>query len=279
MLRVVTHPDGVDAGFDAARADGMLPDGAEVLTDVVPGNDRLSPEEQLHIYAFAYFDRIIDVLADEYPTVQHLLSPQHFRRLMREYLGDHPSATYTLNRVGAPFADWLAARAARVAKAQPTLSAKLAFAVDIAIVERTMDEVWDEPFATAIAFEELQAIPMEAWADVRLETMPALALLELAHPITEAMNAARDDEAIVVPAPEPAWICVYRDDDRRWRFELTFEQHGLLAALSQGQSLGEAIEAVATSEGADGAAMMSGLGDWFKDWMGTGLFCSVRRGA
>ena len=92
------------------------------------------------------------------------------------------------------------------------------------------------------------------------------------------MNAARDDEAIVVPKPATTWICIYRDDDRRWRFELTFEQHGLLAALSRGETLGEAIEAVATSEGADVAAMMSGLGGWFKEWMGTGLFASVRLG-
>jgi len=278
MLRVVAHPDGVDAGFDAAREEGLLPEGATTLSDVVPGNDRLSPAQQLHIYAFAYFDRIADVLAGEYPTVQHLLSPEHFRRLLREFLVDRPSAAYSLNRVGLPFADWLAERSARVAKAQPSLSAKLAFAVDVAIVERTMDEVWDEPFADPVPFEQLQAIPLDSWADVHLETIPALALLELAHPVTGAMNAARDGEAIEVPAPTPTWICVYRDDRQRWRFDLSFEQHGLLAALTDDASLGEAIEAVATSEGADVAAMMGGLGEWFKEWMGSGLFCSVRGG-
>jgi hypothetical protein len=117
---------------------------------------------------------------------------------------------------------------------------------------------------------------MEVWADVRLQTLPAMILLELAHPVTDAMNAARDDRAVVVPEPRPTWLCVYRDDVQRWRFDLGFEQHGLLSELASGATLGEAIETVAALKGADVAAMMSGLGAWFKDWMGSGLFCAVR---
>jgi len=103
-------------------------------------------------------------------------------------------------------------------------------------------------------------------------------LLELAHPITAAMNAARDDEPMVVPAPQPSWICVYRDDSQRWRVQLSFEQFALLSALVDGASLGTAIESVATTDGADVAAMMAGLGDWFRQWMGSGLFSAERLG-
>ena len=214
-------------------------------------------------------------MAGEYPTVQDLLSPEHFRRLCREFLTDHPSRSYTIGAVSIPFAGWLAERSAREAKARPRWAAKLAFACDVAIVERTMDEVWDEPFADPIPFDELQAIPIEQWPDAKLETIPAFALLELNHSVTEAMNAARDDHAVTASPPEKAWLCVYRNDDSRWRLDLTFEQHALLCALDDGATLGDAIEAVATTEGADVAAMMAGLGGWFEEWMGSGLFCRV----
>ena len=271
MLRVVTHPDGVDAGVLAASAEGLLPDGAERLEDVVPGNDRLTAAEQLHIYAFAYFDRIIEVLAGELPAVQHLLGEDVFFEEMKRYLGEHPSSTWTLDRVGASMAEWLARRADEVED-----GARWRVAVDIARVERAMDAVWDEPFAGPVTYEALASFPHDRWPDARLRTIPALRLLSLQHPVTALMNAARDGEDTELPEPEPAWMCVYRDDAKRWRFPLDREQHCLLAALHRGHTLGAAIGEVAQLDGTDIGALMGSLGEWFREWMGSGLFSSVQ---
>ncbi len=267
MLRIVTHPGGVDAGFDAAQSEGLLPPGTSSLDDLVPPNDRLSAGEQLHVYAFAYFDRIIDVLRGEYPTVEFLLGPGPFGQLARAFLVDQPSRTYTLNRVGVPFSGWLAERAVD----QP----ELAFAVDLALVERALDEVWDCKAEEPVAYEALQAIPPDRWDRVRLHTIAALQLFELAHPITEFMNGVMRDEAAPVPEPSPAYVCVYCTLAGRYRIPLSFEQHGILSALLAGSTLGEAIELAATSEGADVPAMLAGLGGWFRDWTERGLFSGV----
>lgn len=270
MLRIVTHPDGVDAGTEAAIAEGLLPHGATTLSEVVPGNDKLSPTEQLHIYAFAYFDRVIDVLAAELPTVQHLFGEEPFRDAMRQFLTDHPSATWTLDRVGMPLASWFEDRAP-----QSSDPLRWQVAADMARVERAMDAVWDEPFAEPVSYEELAAIATDQWAQARLTPIPAFRLLALGHPVREVMNAATTGQAPTLPASRAAWMCVYRDDSRRWRFPLDQSQFVLLSALERGATLGGAITQVAALPGTDVGALLGSLGDWFREWMGSGLFAQV----
>jgi len=273
MLRVVTHPEGVDAGFEAAKAEGLLPVGASELADVVPPNDRMSPTEQLEVYGYAYFARIIDVLAGEFPTAVELLGETEFRAAAREFLVEHPSQTWSLDRVGAPFADWMQAIADQ--QRDERLAATLRFCADVARVERAMDQVWDRRFEEPVPFERLQAIAQDLWPTVRLKTIAAMELLQLGHPTSEAMNAVNRGDEPELPPPETAWICVYRRGDRRFRFPIGREQHALLSALQAGETMGAAIEATATMDGADVAAMMAGLGGWFADWMASGLFCGV----
>lgn len=267
MLRVVTHPDGVDAGFEAAQREGLLPPGTTALSDLVPPNDRLGAAEQLHVYAFAYFDRLIDVLRAEYPTVEFLLGDDRFWALAKDFITEQPSRTYTLNRVGIPFAGWLAARAGD--------DPRLAFAVDLACVERAMDEVWDRAAEEPVAYEAVQALAPDDWGRAHLRPIGALELFELGHPVSGFMNGVIRGELTEVPAPEPAWVCVYCTERGRFRMPISFEQHGVLSALVGGATLGEAIEAAATAEGADVPAMLAGLGEWFRDWTGRGLFMAV----
>ncbi len=267
MLRIVTHPGGVDAGFEAAQSEGLLPAGTSSLDDLVPPNDRLSAGEQLHVYAFAYFDRITDVLRGEYPSVELLLGPARFGSLARDFITEQPSRTYTLNRVGVPFSSWLAERAGD----DPLLS----FAIDLSLVERALDEVWDCKAEAPVAYEALQVIPPDRWDRVRLDTIDALQLFELRHPISAFMNGVMRGDLDGVPEPEPSWVCVYCTLAGRYRIPLSFEQHALLSSLVDGATLGEAIEAAATSEGADVPAMLAGLGGWFRDWTERGLFRAV----
>ncbi len=275
LLTVVTDPDGVERGVERAVADGALPGDARTLSDVVPGGPRLTPIEQLHIYGYAYFARIVDVLADELPSVRALLGEDAFEAAMRRYLQAHPSRSWTLDHVSEDLPAWLEAQAS--GSAEP---ARWRVAADLARVERALDAVWDEPFVDPVGYEELAAIPMDAWASARLEPIPALRLLTLGHPVTDLMNHARDGSGDAVPSealpgPLPSWMCVHRDDARRWRFPLDRAQFTLLSALVRGASVGEALEEVAGLDEVSLDALLGALGDWFRDWMGSGLFAAV----
>ena len=49
----------------------------------------------------------------------------------------------------------------------------------------------------------------------------------------------------------------------------------MLSALNDGLCLGEALERAAAAPGVD-AAEFEGLGDWFKQWTGEGMFAALR---
>ncbi|MCO4769397.1 MAG: putative DNA-binding domain-containing protein [Deltaproteobacteria bacterium] len=268
FLRVVTHPTGVDEGVRAATAEGLLPHGARRLEDVIPGNDRLSALEQLHIYGFAYFDRIVEVLAGEMPAVQHLLGERVFAEAMKRYLAEHPSSTWTLDRVGAAAPQWLAEQG----EEDGTL---WRVAADVAAVQQAMDAVWNEPFEDPVPYARLAAVPMEEWAGARVQLIPAVRLLALSYPVTEVMNAARDQGEVVLPAAAPSWMCVYRDDTARWRFALDRPQFVLLSALARGNSLADALAEVLELADVQPAQLLGDLGGWFERWFGNGLVSAV----
>ncbi len=269
MLAVVTHPDGVEAGWASVAPPG----GARELRELVPGNDRLTPTEQLHVYGFAYFERLIDILIEEYPGVQAAVGEGAFRSLCRAFLVDCPSTSWTLNRLSAPFPGWLEGRGAALG------DARLAFAASVASVERAMDEVWDAPFEDPVSADALAAVPADGWADLRLRTTAAMRLLTLDHPVSAFMNAVRREEPFEIADPEPAWVLVHRRDLVRYRLPLVREQHDLLAALTAGATLGEALEAAAGREGADVGRMMASVGDWLRDLAARGIFVGLAAGA
>jgi hypothetical protein len=268
MLRVVTHHDGLDSGLlEASQEEPGNPGGSLDVEDIVPPNARLSSQEQLQIYAFMYFARLIEVMEDEYPNVLFLLGPDRFARVARAYLGEHPSSHYNLGRLSAGFPDYLATL--------DESAAYPAFASALARVERAMEDIVDDPAEEPIAFETLTAIPLDNWPQARMRPIRALRLLQLDHPVNDFMNARREEYFAPVPEPGEVAMCIHRVGFQVYRHEIEPEQFLLLSSLNDGATLGEAIESVALSPGCDADKMMAGLSGWFEEWMADDLFASI----
>ena len=58
FLEVITHPEGVSAGGRAARMS---------IDEVLRPSESLTASERVGIYAGMYFNRLIEVLEDEFP--------------------------------------------------------------------------------------------------------------------------------------------------------------------------------------------------------------------
>jgi len=267
MLRVVSHPGGAAAGLQAVGEEGLFPGGATVPEQVVPGNDRLSPAQQLQIYAFMYFARLVEVLEMEFPTVRFLLGQEHFEKLARTFLTIHPSSHYSLNRLSVGFPDFLRNEARDVPHQD--------FAVALAQVERAMEDVTDDPRDEPLSSDALSSIPRERWPSARLRPIRAMRLLELSHPTTEFMNAVQQDRHENVPPAGPTVICVYRPDSTVYRKPIPPLRHQLLARLVAGEPLGQAIEGIVRDGEVDPASLAGSLAGWFEDWAEDRLFCAI----
>lgn len=267
MMRVVTHHEGIEAGLEAATSSGMWPGGDRTVESIVPGNARLDAREQLQIYAFMYFARLIEVMEAEYPTVLFLVGPDRFAQLVRLFLRDQPSKHYNLARLSVGFPDFLAS----LGDDQPYSG----FAQALALVERAMEDVVDDPEEQAIPYEVLASIPGHRWANTRLKPISAMRLLRVSHPVNEFMNGVQGGWFAPVPEPSETHVVVYRSSFRCRRQELLPEQFHLLESLQSGATLGEAIEAGAGVPGANIQTMMNELGSWFEHWMTQALFTEI----
>ena len=264
MQALIMDPDGVQSALRSKAVGNILPFTKESLEGLVLPSQQLNSVERLSIYGEMYFWRLTEILAEEFPTVQHLLGKEVFGKVVRDFVTRHPSTHYSLTRLGSKFPAYLADEADDIPDRE--------FVADVATVERAMEDVFDARRAEPIQFEDLTAIPIERWGDVRLQTIPALRLLQLDYPVNTFITAVREDRHMDIPAAAPAFVAVYRHNYRVWRIDLDAQRFTLLAALHQGESLGSALDLCASLPEADPAGLMDAVSCWFREWTSEGLF-------
>ena len=66
-------------------------------------NARLAPRKQINIYAYAYKERLLGILQEDYPQLCERLGIRKFRRLAGSYLNDHPPQTHRLAQYSIAF--------------------------------------------------------------------------------------------------------------------------------------------------------------------------------
>lgn len=263
MQVLLTHPDGASAGAKsaAARAESPLS-----IPDVFLPSRELGAAERVEIYAEMYFARLVEILAEEFPAFTRLVGHERAHALFRAYVVAHPSRHYSLNVLGRRLEAFLGGEAEPF---EPR-----AFALELVRLERAVQDVFDAPECASLAADAIAAVPAERWGEARLVPIPALALFPFEHPVNAWYQAFKDDEERAVPAPEPAWLAVFRQDGRVWRMELSHAQHDLLAELVRGRPLGAALTALGEA-GHDLAALAPNLQGWFRTWAAEGFFARV----
>lgn len=265
MYSVVSHPEGAEAGVKASSKPGD--NAAHDLEQTVLPSDQLTPLECVSVYADMYFWRFIDIMAGEYPTVQHILGEELFKQVIKDYITHHPSTHYNLNRLSIKFPHYLLKEAGEIPH-QPFVAA-------VATVERTMEDAFDDPHREKISPEAIQSIPGEQWVDIRLQFNPALYLLELEYPVNDYMTAVKENRHMDIPKAQKTHVVVYRRDYMIWREDLDHEGYLLLSRLKDGESLGDALESCALQEGVDTDKIAASLGEWFQRWTAQEFFCGL----
>jgi hypothetical protein len=181
-----------------ASAPGALTASPALLGLSAP-SARLDPAARLQVYADAYFWRLRDVLAENFPRVSGILGPERFADLAREYLARHPSEHPSLRFLGRE----LAALIARQADLPPALA-------DLARLEWARVEVFDAPDCEPLTAEALRSVRPDDWPRLHFAPIPALAVLRTTWPAHELWDGA--DPATLTPRPGHVRVWRARDD-------------------------------------------------------------------
>lgn len=278
MQFVITHPDGVVDGVESPSAQAEIPVAAGRIEEVVRPSRTQTSVERLHVYANAYYARLLECLREEYPATARAVGEEAFDGLAFGYLQDFPSESYTLSNLGTKFPKYLAE--SRPPNENDDGSPDWAeFLIDLARLERTYSEVFDGPGEERqpeLDLDELLRIPTREWENLRFVAAPCLRLESYRFPVQQFASAVRNEQDDL-PAVEPArtWLAISRLHYRVRRWSLTEPQFRLLKRLAAGDPLLAALESVFRDSVEDERTLSQSLREWFAEWSSARMFVAV----
>lgn len=262
MQAVVVQPGTTDDALHEQRA--VVPPAA--VDQVILPSSTLTPAERLAIYQGMYPLRMVEALQSDYEALQHFLGDERFEQLVQAYVQVHPSRSYTLNRLGDRFAEFVLEA--------PGLTRR-GFLHDLARLELAISDVFDGPQTPSLTSEAIAAVAPADWERARLSPIDAFRLLAFRYNANDYLQSVRDDDhKHPRPKLKSSWLAVYRRDYDVYRLELSRPAHDLLADLCAGTRLGDALSA-AMKRGRP-APREEQLSRWFRQWMAGGIFRSVQ---
>lgn len=274
MQSVLMHPGGVVEGMKSPVAREHLAVAPGDVESVITPSRNLSSVERLEIYARAYYARLLECLRAEFPVLAKAMGEDLFDQFTVDYLQRYPSHSYTLGELGSRFAGFLAeTRPPAEHIDQPDWCDLL---IDLARLEWTFNEVFDGPGVEnqpPLDPSELQAIPQDRWAEIRLIPAPCLRLVQFRFPVGRYYRAIRDGDEATPPVAATTFLAITRRDFVCRHYELTRDEFDLLSALARGETLEQAIASlVANGDPPDTERLANRIHDWFRRWGREGFF-------
>jgi Putative DNA-binding domain len=280
MAKVVMHPlTNSEHMSKHAPGGGTM---AQHAAKFIKPNDRLTSFERLEIYNRQYWWRLMSSLAEDFPGLQAVLGNRRFEALCKAYLVARPSHSFTLRNLGRDLEPWLRTNS-------QWAGSKQAIALDMVRLEWADIESFD-----GAAYEPLRPVDVakSAGGNLRLTLQPYVQLLKFQYPVdalvleikkfnndTEFLsNAFRERRkrkrvsAVAKLKPKTIFLAVHRADYSVYFRRMSAEEYGLLLAIRNGKTLGQAIDATYSKHSKTFAADLEQVTAWFKNWSNLGWF-------
>jgi hypothetical protein len=221
----------------------------------------------LRVYSDAYTASLRSALATNFAALARVLAPADFERLAAGYLRAHPPRGFDYVRLGADFAEFVAAFDFAADYGVPR-----AVLAELASLEQAQLEVQDAPDPEhAVAPSELAALAAEDWERVRFRFAPAFRVLRATHDVAPAVEAAAAGRDPARPEPGPVAYLVSRAAGGVRTERLAPRELAVFEALLAGKSFREAC-------GDDEAAAAAGARR-LVEAAAAGLLAGMERGA
>jgi hypothetical protein len=253
LYRLITAPSGVAEGVAAER--GL---GAGGLAAVVLGDERLSAEARVDIYANMYFYRILDALKEDFPATLAVLGGDNFHNLVTGYLLEYPPTEPSLYYCGRYLADYLREHAMRQ---------RVPFVADLAALERAIVEVFQGADCVAVGTQALREVAPADWPAMKLTLQPAAQVLALDWRVSELVRAVEEERPWEQPEHSAAKVLVWRRGTRVFHRALETVEADALDAIRRGATFAEICDVVAKHAEVDDpvAAINRMLARWLSD--------------
>jgi hypothetical protein len=261
------------------------PDGrpmTDVAASFVAPNSRLTPFERLEIYNRQYWFRVLDALAEDFPALRAVVGSRAFEGLSIAYLTAHPSRSFTLRNLGSKLPEWIAAH--------PSFAGRRQFlALDVAAIEWAFVEAFDNAEHAPLTLDQIGTLD----GGSRLALQPHLRLLALNYGADELVLAlhkqqkrgtseagVKHEDGPEPPAKlpklrrRPTCVAAHRFENAVYFRRLEREEFLTLAAIREGLSLGDALEAGFRDSTKPETKRLALVRAWFTHWAELGWICA-----
>lgn len=256
LARLLRAPEGV-AETLALAGD---PEGRS-LAGRVRGDASADAILRLEIYANAIFQRMREVLEEEFEALARTLGADAFHDLVTAYLLVHPSRHPSLRVAGEALPEFLAAH-----EVAAPFRERWPWAPDLARLEWALSLAFDAADAPTLARADLGRVALDDWEGLVLGFQPSVRLLRVAWPVQRLVASASDTS---LDAPEPTALVVWRRDERpRQRVAPPLEADLIERALA-GATFGALCAHAADAVGAESAAPR--VAELLAGWTDAGL--------
>jgi hypothetical protein len=286
MAAAVTMPLTPDEDMRSAAPDGRSM--ADVAATFVAPNSRLTPFERLEIYNRQYWYRVLDALAEDFPALRAVVGGRAFRQLSIDYLTAHPSRSFSLRNLGSKLVEWLAAHPQHAGRRQR-------LALDVVRIEWAFIEAFDNAERTPLTLDQIATLggcsPLGLQPHLQLLALDyaaddlVLALHKQQKRGTTEAGVKHEDSLEQDQSPEPpaklprlrrrpTWVAAHRLENAVYYRRLEREEYLTLAAIREGEPLGEALEAGFRDSRQPESRRPALVRAWFGHWAELGWICA-----
>jgi hypothetical protein len=279
MAAAVMHPLTRSETMPQRRRDGTS--NLSEADAIIRPNDRLTSFERLEIYNRQYWFRLYTCFEEDFPGLQAILGRTRFDALMRAYLTNCPSESFTLRNLGSRLAAWL--------EKNPTwIEPHAKLALDMVRLEWAHIEAFDGEEQPRLSAEGLASIN----EDSILHLQPHLRVLSFSYPVDDLLLQVRNENGSSASStnnastarkrhhvrrtaaldPKTIHLAVHRHENSVWYKSLTIEEFRLLSAVLDRKTLGEAIDLALRESSFSHEERAAFLQEAFATWASLGWF-------
>ncbi len=279
VAAAIMHPLTKSETMPHRRRDGVSNE-SEAAAFIKP-NDRLTSFERLEIYNRQYWFRLYTSFEEDFPGLEAIVGRAKFDKLMREYLTECPSQSFSLRNLGSQLEGWLLEH-------PEYLEPRRQLALDMVRLEWAHIEAFDAGEDPLLDADDLASINENSV----LRMQPNLRALELHYPVEDLLIELRSESGssdsssnnasaarktrrvrrVAALEPEKIFLAVHRHQNSVYYKRLEREDYRLLTSLLSGVAIGHAID----SAFEDSAIAEEARGHWlqqvFASWSSLGWF-------
>jgi len=245
----VMHPLTKAETMSRRRRDGIA-NTAEAVALIKP-NDRLTGFQRLEIYNRQYWFRLYTSFEEDFPGLKAIVGSARFDTLMRDYLTECPSESFSLRNLGSQLESWLLAHLAY-------LEPRRQLALDMVRLEWAHIEAFDSGEDPVLDADDLASIDEHS----RLHLQPYLRVLELHYPVEDllielrheagssdsssnnasAARKTRQVRRVAMLPQQQIFLAVHHHQNSVYYKRLERADYRLLQSLLSGAPIGQAID-------------------------------------